>query len=154
METSGPTTETEQTIDSSTGSTETIVATQPEGTAPLDILTLDDILNEQVVKQQKEDADRQTLLSIATQSTQDLKPILVQWATRGFPAAYPIHHINIVPPSFCVDGVERSLYDYIVYLTGKPIQEHVSELSSKFQGMAIGFANMGNGTIAIVVSRA
>lgn len=120
---------------------------------PPDIISLEDILNEQSLKQQKEDADKQALLTISAQSAQGLKPILVQWAMRGFPAAYPIHYVDVQPPSVCLDGVSRSLYDYIVYLTGKPIEEHVCDLCCKLQGMVVSFANMG-GTIAIVVSRA
>ena len=117
-----------------------------------DVISLEDILNEHVLKQQKEDTDRQAILTISTQSAQGLKPVLVQWAMRGFPAAYPILYLDIQPPSVCLDGVSRSLYDYIVYLTGKPIEDHTAELSAKLQGMTVGFTNMG-GMIVIVVSR-
>jgi hypothetical protein len=159
-EATGPTGETEAT--GPTGETE---ATGPTGDTygfglaeqyefkPIpDIISIDDILNEQSFREQKEESDRQAILTISSQSAQGLKPALVEWAIRGFPTSYPIYSVNVTPPTTCLDCVERSLYDYIAYLTGKPIEEHVHDLCCKLQGMTVSFANM-NGSIAIVVSK-
>lgn len=127
-------------------------APTPQPAPAPEVLTLEDILNEHAIKQAKEQADKALIETIASQSPSALKPILVQWAQRGFPAAFPIYSIVVTPPSSCLDGVTRSLADYIVYLTGKPIEEHVCELCCKLQGMTVSFANI-NGALTLVVSR-
>jgi hypothetical protein len=158
MEPSGTTEEVvepQPTTEESTGQTEVIetdTSEFPFAPPVPDIITLEDILNDQLLKQQKEDTDKTAILTISSQSAQGLKPTLVQWAIRGFPAAYPIYRVNVHPPPVCLDGVSRSLYDYIVYLTGKPIEDHVSDLCCKVKDMVVGFANI-NGLITIVVSR-
>lgn len=152
--TTGPTSEADSTAETgATGANNGFEGMgQFESTPVPDIISIEDILNEQSLRQQKEDTDRQALLTISSQSAQGLKPALVQWAMRGFPVAYPIYCVSVTPPATCVDCVERSLYDYIIYLTGKPIEDHVRELSCKLQGMTVSFANM-NGAITIVVTK-
>lgn len=120
---------------------------------PEPLLSLDDLLNEQVMKLQKEQSDKQMLETISNQSANALKPTLLQWAMRGFPDAYPILYLPIQPPTTCADGECRTLYDYITYASGKPIEEHVDALTAKLSGMRVSFANIG-GSVAIVISKA
>ena len=122
------------------------------GPAPEPPLSIEDLLNEQVMKLQKEQADRQLLESISAQSAQALKPTLLQWAMRGFPAAYPIMSLPIQPPNVCADGEVRGLSDYISYVSGKTIEEHVCEMCCKLKGMVVSFTNLG-GVLTLVVSR-
>jgi hypothetical protein len=117
-----------------------------------DILSLDDILNDTIVKQAKEEEDRQTLLSIGSQSPQALRPTLLQWAAQGFPDGYPIITINIQPPTLCSDGKCRCLEEYIQFCSGKKLFDHVQDLQAKITGMTLGFVNMGS-YLDIVVSK-
>lgn len=128
---------------------------QPSPPLPVpipNVLSIDDLLNDQTALVTKESADRATLESIGTQSVFGLKPKLVEWALKGFPSAYTIMELQVDPPSLCSDSVQRNLYDYIQFLTTKTIEEHVAILQGNLQGMAVSFANV-NGKTVIVVSK-
>jgi hypothetical protein len=125
----------------------------PEPTPPVPVvITLADILSATELVHQKETADKALLESIGNVTFESLRTTLIQWASAGFPNAYQLMNISITPPSVCSDGVSRSLADYIVFCSGKTINEHVDVLQQKLPDMTVSFANMG-GSIAIVVSK-
>lgn len=115
-------------------------------------ITIDDLLNSIQVLQQKETADKAILESIGNMPLDILKTKLVSWALAGFPNAYEIHTVIIIPPNSCSDGVTRNLTDYILFCSGKSISEHVTILQQKVTDISVSFANMGS-YISIVVSR-
>lgn len=119
---------------------------------PLDILSIDDLVNDNAMILVKEEQDKQSLLSIGVQSPQALRPTLLQWAKQGFPAAYPLLNISIHPPTLCSDGVARTLEEYIMFCSGKSLFEHVQTLQCKLTGMILGFTNMGS-YLSVVVSK-
>lgn len=123
--------------------------TPPPPPAPI---TIDDLLSSVEVLTQKENEDKATLEGIGNMSHDTLKNKLLSWATAGFPNVYEITRVTINPPALCSDGVNRSLADYIVFCSGKTINEHVDVLANKVTGMNITFANMGT-YISIVVSK-
>lgn len=125
-------------------------APAPVPPAPISIT---DILNDVVVIQQKETADKGTLDAIGAATHDSLRSKLVTWATTGFPNAYTLMEVAVSPPAQCSDGVVRGLADYIVFCSGKTIQEHVALLQAKLDGITVSFANLGY-AIAIVVSKA
>lgn len=125
---------------------------EPVVILPPPVITLDDILSSVEVVTQKEREDKANLESISTIPYETLKTKLLSWATSGFPNVYEIHKLTVTPPTVCSDGVTRNLSDYIEFCSGKPIQDHVSLLQQRVQGMSISFTNMGT-YIAIVVSR-
>jgi hypothetical protein len=104
------------------------------------------------VVQQKEFEDKRLLESIGNISQEALKTKLIAWAVAGFPSAYEIYAVTIVPPSMCSDSVSRDLTDYILFCSGKTMQEHVDPLQQKVTNISISFANMGT-HISIVVSK-
>ena len=126
------------------------IAIQPTPPAPI---YLDDILSSVQVLQQTEAEHRSVLESIGTLPYDYLKPSLIQWATSGFRNAYPIHQIGITPPSLCSDGQARPLQEYIQFVSGRTIQEHVAVLQSRLPDMVVSFAYTGS-VIVIVVSKA
>ena len=126
------------------------IAIQPTPPAPI---YLDDILSSVQVLQQTEAEHRSVLESIGTLPYEYLKPALIQWATSGFRNAYPIHQIGITPPSLCSDGQARPLQEYIQFVSGRTIQEHVAVLQSRLPDMVVSFAYTGS-VIVIVVSKA
>ena len=121
--------------------------------APPDILTMADILGEQSVLLAKEQADRDAIRSIGTTSVVGLKPVFVEWASKGFPDNYPLLTIQVSPPSICSDGVARSLPDYIVYCAGNPLSHYIDLLQAKLPDIRVAYANLG-GSIAAILSRA
>jgi hypothetical protein len=124
--------------------------TPPPPPAPISIT---DLLSDVEVLQQKEAADKASLDAIGTSTHESLRPKLVTWALAGFPNAYALMEVTVNPPPQCSDGVVRGLTDYIVFCSGKTIQEHVALLQEKLADMTVSFANLGH-AIAVVVSRA
>jgi hypothetical protein len=116
-------------------------------------ISITDLLSDVEVLQQKEAADKALLDAISTASADSLRPKLVTWALAGFPNAYTLMEAAVNPPPQCSDGVARGLTDYIVFCSGKTIQEHVALLQEKLADMTVSFANLGY-AIAVVVSRA
>ena len=119
---------------------------------PSPVITLADILNATELVQQKEVADKALLESIGNVTFESLRSKLIQWGVLGFPNAYTLMEVSVSPPQTCSDGVVRGLADYIVFCSGKTINEHVDVLQQKLPDMNVSFANMG-GNIAIVVSK-
>lgn len=126
------------------------VAPEP-APAPVPI-SIAEILNAVEVLQQKELADKDTLETIGGASYDSLRTKLVTWATVGMPNAYTLMEVVVSPPAQCSDGVTRGLTDYIVFCSGKSIEEHVALLQEKLADIRVSFANLGY-AIAIVVSR-
>lgn len=119
---------------------------------PLDVLSLDDILNEHDILVAKEEADKAKLEHIWSQHISTVKPKLVEWVGRGKPNAFPIMMLDIQPPAKCSDGESRTLTEYITFCSGKSIEEHVALLQAKLVGITVSFANI-SGQLAIVVSQ-
>lgn len=119
---------------------------------PPDILTMADILGEQSVLVAKEQADGDAIRSIGTASVLGLKPVFVEWASKGFPDNYPLVKVDISPPSICSDGVVRSLPEYIEFCSGNSLSHHIGLLQAKLPDIRVAFANIG-GSVAAILSR-
>jgi hypothetical protein len=129
-------------------------STGPTGPPPPPApITIADILSSVEVLQQKEAADKTVLDAIGTASVESLRSKLVAWALAGFPNAYTLMEVTVNPPPQCSDGVVRDLTSYIMFCSGKTIQDHVALLQEKLVDMTVSFANVGY-AIAVVVSRA
>lgn len=115
-------------------------------------ISLTDILNATEVVTQREAADKTALDGISTITFETLRASLVRWAGAGFPNAYTVYEVPISPPETCSDGAKRSLADYIVYVSGKTIQDHVAALQERVVDMAVSFAYTGS-SIVIIVSK-
>jgi hypothetical protein len=118
---------------------------------PPDVLTLSDLLSDQSVVVTKELADKTLLETIGTQSVGNLRPKLVEWVLKGYPAAFPILSLDIRPPSVCSDGLSRTLPDYIEFCSGKTINDHVALLQAKLPDILVSFANIGGITTIVVL---
>lgn len=116
-------------------------------------ISLADIMNAVEVIQQKEAADKATLETIGGSTFDSLRPKLIVWATLGLPNAHVILELAVSPPAQCSDGVVRGLADYIVFCSGKTIDEHVALLQEKLADIRVSYANLGH-AIGIVVSKA
>ncbi len=129
-----------------------ILPTGPSEPAPLPTISIQDILGSVEVSQNREAEDKAKLEAIGVISFETLRSSLLQWATKGFPNAYTIYEVPMVAPALCSDGVARSLPDYIVFCSGKTINEHVDVLQQRLIDITVSYAYTGS-TILIVVSK-
>ena len=119
---------------------------------PPDILTMAEILGEQSLLLAKELADGDAIRSLGTTSVLGLKPVFVEWVTKGCPDNYPLMKVEIKPPPVCSDGVVRSLPDYIEFCSGNSLAHHIGLLQAKLPDIRVAFANLG-GSVAAILSR-
>ena len=119
---------------------------------PPDILTMSDILGDHALVIAKEQADGDASRSFGTASVLALKPVFVEWASKGFPDNYPLLKVDINPPSICSDGVVRSLPEYIEYCAGNPLSHYIDLLQAKLPDIHVAYANLG-GSLAAILSR-
>ena len=119
---------------------------------PPDILTMADILGEQSVLVAKEQTDGDAIRSLGTASVLGLKPVFVEWASKGFPDNYPLLKVEVSPPSICSDGVIRSLPEYIEFCSGNSLSHHIGLLQAKLPDIRVAYANLG-GSLAAILSR-
>lgn len=115
-------------------------------------ISLSDILNDTQVLQRKEVADKAILESIGQISYEELRKKLVEWALRGFPNVYPINEVAVSAPPVCSDGEVRTLQDYILYCSGKTLQQHIEVLQQRVADITVSFSYTGF-SIQIVVSK-
>jgi len=133
----------------STGTTEMSPTGPPP---PPDILTLSEILSDHSLLVAKEQTDGTALRAIGTTSVLGLKPLFVEWASKGCPDNYPLLKVEVTPPPVCSDGVVRSLPDYIDFCAGTSLPDLIGQLQAKLPDIRVSFANVG-GSIAALLSR-
>jgi hypothetical protein len=126
-----------------------VIATLPTPPPPI---RLEDILGSQELLVAQETNDRVSLESIGTISYDILKPRLIQWAAGGFRNATTIYEIPMTAPPLCSDGQARSLQDYIQFVSGKSIGDHVAVLQARLPDFVVSYAYSGS-FIMIVVSK-
>lgn len=119
---------------------------------PPDILTFAEIANDHTLLVAKEAADGAALRAIGTTSVLGLKPVFVDWYSKGCPNSFPVYGVTIVPPALCSDGVARSLPEYITFCSGAPIRDHVAAFQAKLPDIRVSYANL-QGAISVIVSK-
>ena len=117
------------------------------------VLRLDDLLSHADVLLQKEAADAASLAAIGTPDFNALRSRLVAWAVSGFAGSVPVYEVSLNPPAVCSDGVSRDLADYIQFVSGKTIYEHLGVLGEKLPDFRVAFVYMGS-SIQFMVSKA
>ena len=122
----------------------------PSEPVPEPPLSIEDLMNDVAVLQQKEATDKSALDAIGSLS---IREKLVTWATLGFPNAWTVHEVYVQPPAQCSDGVARDLAGYIQFVSGKTIAEHVAVLQTRVTGIIVSYAWTGS-AILVVVSKA
>ena len=92
------------------------------------VIRLDDILTDQTLYLQQEARDREKFNVLASPDLGDIRAKLVAWASRGFQLPCDLVIIDITAPNICSDGVQRTFFDYIQFVSGKSITEHLATL--------------------------
>jgi hypothetical protein len=115
------------------------VETQPQETVNVpDVITLEDIQNEQTVLLQNETNFKDFLTqNILNVSLATIRPRLIHWARLNYPYGYTIISVPFSVPQSCSDGVHRSLREYIEFCLGTSIDDMITALSQKITGVIL-----------------
>ena len=132
--------------------TDTPMITEPPVFVP-DVVSMDSLMNDQTMLLQRE-IDTKTFLMdrLINVPTSSLKPLLLQWASVGFPPAFILLQLQIDVPQICSDGVVRTPSQYIEFCMGTDAPQLYLALSSKLPGIMVSYAMIGS-TLTAYVSK-
>jgi len=116
------------------------------------IATLDELIASSEATIKKENDDKIAIRQISNPNPMSLKTKLLEWASLGFPAAYEIISITLIPPTICSDGQIRSKFEYLSYLLGMELGPQLRIIEQKLPGMALSYSTPDN-RIRIHVSK-
>lgn len=117
-------------------------------------ITLDSIISEYDIAVQKEtDINVFFILNLIGSSPLSFKSKLLEWATKRFPAAYPIWSVNVEVPPRCSDGVTRDIQAYLEFCLGMTLAELLNKLQPKFVDIQLTYMFQGS-TFSIAVLKA
>ena len=120
---------------------------------PPHIATIDELMASLEAVVSKENQDKYALSILSNQSRETLRAPLFQWAAAGFPLAYIVYSLTIVPPPICSDGVTRDTYNYINYCLGISLSELFETLQSKVVGMTFSYSILDGNTLCVHVTK-
>jgi hypothetical protein len=118
------------------------------------IVTMDDLLKNQITAHQQEETDRAGLQPFIdpTSRPDEFKAPLARWANSGFQSPFTIFSVQFTVPAVCSDGVSRSPYEYVCFLLGQNVISQVEAFRSNFQGIKISCL-VSETTLSIQVSK-
>jgi hypothetical protein len=116
------------------------------------LVRLDDLLNDTTVRLTAEHRDRDRLGLLSSPDPTVVRTRLREWAVAGFPQFTQLMTVDITPPSACSDGVSRHIADYIPFVSGKSLEEHMTSLRAKLPDFCVDYEYTGT-VIRILVSR-
>lgn len=112
------------------------------------LITLDALKESVGARTAKEAADRATLIALFDTAQNGLVDKLHTWAGLGFPERYTVLSTPVSLPTTCLDGVVRTLPEYVGYLMGVEIGESVAALQAQVTGVTFGWS-MPNGVVQV-----
>lgn len=121
--------------------------------AALNIISIDDLINDQSIILQKEQEDRNRLNAFFTPTMDSLRASLLAWASNGFPGIAIISTVRLEPPDVCSDGQRRTLPYYIEYLLNDTIGNKLESVNQMTVGMSFTYSWAGT-TVNLHVTRA
>ena len=117
------------------------------------LITLDVLKETTQARTAKEAADKATLVALFDTAQNGLVNKLHAWAGTGFQQGYVVLSAPIAVPTACVDGVVRTLFDYVTYLLGSSLDAQVAALQSNVGGVTFGWS-VPNGVVQVSVAEA
>lgn len=91
-------------------------------------IRMSEIIAQQSVYLQQEAADRNKFMPLLYPDLEDIRAKLVGWAARNFQGFCDLVVIDIATPNICSDGMQRTFFDYIQFVSGKTVAEHMKTL--------------------------
>lgn len=135
-------TTTTETTTTTTEPIDTIFLADVSGSEPPapPVIRLDDILSDKALYLQQEAQDRDKFAPLLHPNLGDIRTKLVSWATRGFQPPCDLIVVDIMAPNICSDGVQRSFFDYIQFVSGKTMNEHVTSLQAILPDFVVAYS--------------
>lgn len=133
---------------------EPFVPPPPPSEPVFEVIRMDDILATAEVIRKKEEADANTLTQIASPDMADLRSRVISWGMGGFQGNCILLQFQINPPPMCSDGVGRSLAEYIAFLSGKQMHEHLADMQKRLPDFQVMYIHLGGGVIQFVATKA
>jgi hypothetical protein len=116
-----------------------LISEMSGGTAEPPRILLSDLMSQASVLQQQESTDTASLTALATPDVSDIRNKMTAWLASGMQGACNLVRVPITPPNVCSDGVSRNIYDYIVFLSGKSILEHMKAFQDLLPEFEVGY---------------
>jgi hypothetical protein len=132
----------DETTTTTTEPIDTIFLSDVSGSEPPapPVIRLDDILGDKDLYAQQETQDRDKFVAVLNPNLGDIRAKLVSWATRGFQPPCDLIVVDIMAPNICSDGVQRSFFDYIQFVSGKTVNEHVATLQAILPDFVVAYS--------------
>ena len=124
----------------------------PGPSEPSHIATLDELLASHAAQVSKETADTASLQQLKSVNSENIRASLFSWAAAGFPNIYVVISIPLVLPAACSDGVVRTTYDYIEWLTGAKIPDMIAAIQARLTDIEASYSISGT-TFRVHVTR-
>lgn len=112
---------------------------QPTSPPPPPRISLSEILSDVSVKRQQEAADKAKFTPILFPNLDDIRTKLIAWAATNFQGSCDLVRIPLAIPNVCSDGVARPYFDYIQFVSGKTVVEHLQVLQPILPEFEVGY---------------
>lgn len=110
---------------------------EPVVIQPTYLFSVNTLLSEHEQLLQQEDRDRALAKTIENPNLEELGRKLKDWAIAGFPDFYPVLSYSFSLPAVCSDGVSRNITEYLAFLTGQNVGQHIGMLDAKLEGISV-----------------
>lgn len=124
----------------------------PGPSEPSHIATLDELLASHSAQVAKETADKASLQQLKSINSENIRASLFSWAAAGFPNIYVVISIPLVLPATCSDGVVRTVYEYIEWLTDSKIPDMIATIQTRLTDIEASYSISGT-TFRVHVTR-
>lgn len=115
------------------------------------LITLDALKASVEALTAKQAADTAALKAMFDTSQNGIVEKLHRWAGAGFPLGFVVLSTGIAVPPTCLDGVARTLPEYVAHLMGEPIENSVAALQAQLEGITLGWS-MPGGQVQVVIT--
>ncbi len=126
--------------DGPTGPTETIsLDSLTGGTVQPPRILLTELMADLSVLQQQETTDRTAFLAVTSPDLQGIRTKLIGWLANGKQGNCTLIHIPLAVPNVCSDGVSRNFFEYVEFVSGKPLTAHLQSLQAILPDFEVGY---------------
>lgn len=109
------------------------------GTPPPPRILLSDILGQVSVLQQQESTDGSAIAVLNTPNLDDIRTKMTTWVAGGMQGSCDLVRLTLTPPNVCSDGVSRNFFDYIQFVSGKTVAEHLQVFQDILPEFEVGY---------------
>lgn len=109
------------------------------GTAAPPRILLSDLLGDLSVLQQQESSDRAAVSALGTPNLGDIRTRMTAWVAGGMQGSCDLARVWMTPPNVCSDGVSRNFFDYIAFVSGKTVAEHLKAYQDILPEFEVGY---------------